>query len=114
MTVVRFFGGATVGAGVLLIVLGSAQSTRADADPPAPTSRKVSYARDVRPLFQQHCMGCHQPAKAGGSYIMTSRDAMLQKGDSDEPGIVPGKPGASHLIAQLTSQGGKPPSMPRS
>ncbi len=27
-------------------------------DPPA-----VSYYKDVRPIFQQHCQGCHQPAK---------------------------------------------------
>ena len=30
---------------------------------PAPPAGKVSYYKDVRPIFQQHCQGCHQPAK---------------------------------------------------
>src|SRR6266851_9195763 len=97
MTVVRFLAGA--GAGVVLAVLCPA---RVGAEPPAPVAQKVSYARDVRPLFQQHCMGCHQPAKAGGSFIMTSREDLLKKGDSDEPGVVPGKPDASLLVVQIS------------
>ena len=95
------------GSAALLVILGPAVAA------PAPVPDKVSYARDVRPIFQQHCMGCHQPAKAGGSYIMTSRQGLLDKGDSEKPGIVPGKPDASHLLSQVTPQAGKPPAMPR-
>jgi WD40 repeat protein len=73
----------------------------------------VSYYRDIRPIFVQNCQGCHQPAKASGGYAMTSYDALLKKGDNDEAGIVPGKPGASLLVTQITSQDGKPPAMPR-
>src|SRR5439155_14499954 len=58
-------------------------------------------------------MGCHQPAKAGGGFIMTSREELLKKGDSDESGVVPGKPDASHLVAQISSKDGKPPAMPK-
>jgi len=83
------------------------------AEPPAPVPDKVSYARDVLPLFQQHCMGCHQPAKSGGSYVMTSRDELLKLGDSGEPGVVPGKPDASHIVAQISASDGKPPAMPK-
>ena len=39
------------------------------ADPPAkdkPESTDVSYYRNVRPIFQQNCQGCHQPAKRAG------------------------------------------------
>ena len=25
----------------------------------------VSYYKQIRPIFQAHCQGCHQPAKAG-------------------------------------------------
>src|SRR5262249_12973927 len=80
-------------------------------DAPAPP-KKVSYAREVLPLFQQHCMGCHQPAKAGGGFIMTSHDALFKKGDSDLPGVVPGKPDESRLLAQITPEEGKA-AMPR-
>jgi WD40 repeat protein/mono/diheme cytochrome c family protein len=74
---------------------------------------KVSYARDVLPIFQQHCMGCHQPAKSGGSYVMTSREELLKMGDSGEVGVVPGKPDASHVVAQISASDGMPPAMPK-
>ena len=72
----------------------------------------VGYYRDIRPIFVQNCQGCHQPAKASGGYVMTSYEALLKKGDSEEAGIVPGKPGASLLVTQITSQDSKPPAMP--
>jgi mono/diheme cytochrome c family protein len=74
---------------------------------------KVSYYKDVRPIFQQHCQGCHQPAKAEGSYVMTSHAELLKMGDKDKPGVVPSKPGESYLLAQIVSKDGKPPAMPR-
>lgn len=73
----------------------------------------VSYYREVRPLFQQHCQGCHQPAKAQGSFVMTTYPTLLEKGDTDKPGIVPGKPEESGIVFQITAQDGKPPAMPK-
>ena len=32
---------------------------------------EVSFYKDVRPIFQQHCNGCHQPAKPSGGFDMT-------------------------------------------
>jgi WD40 repeat protein/mono/diheme cytochrome c family protein len=86
------------------------------AQPPGQKPKEpdqVSYYRDVRRIFQQHCQGCHQPAKSQGGFIMTSYPALLDKGDSGEPGIVPGKPEASKILDQITPQGGKPPAMPK-
>jgi WD40 repeat protein len=74
---------------------------------------EVSYYRDVRPIFQQYCQGCHQPAKAQGGYVMTSHAALLKKGESAQPGVVPGKPDESMIVFQITPQNGKPPVMPR-
>jgi WD40 repeat protein/mono/diheme cytochrome c family protein len=82
------------------------------AETPPAVPEKVSYARDVLPLFRQHCLGCHQPAKAGGSYIMTSHADLFKKGDSDQPGIVPGKPTGSYLIEKIAPKKGKA-AMPR-
>lgn len=83
------------------------------AEPPA-VPAKVSYARDVLPLLQQHCIGCHQPAKAQGGYVMTSRDALVKRGDTDLPGVVPGKPLESNLLAKISpTKDGKAPSMPK-
>lgn len=97
-------------AGVLLALAGPLAFA---AEQPNTAPAKVSYARDVLPLLQQHCIGCHQPAKAGGSYLMTSRVEMLKKGDSDKVNLVPGKPAESNLLAEIIAQGGKPPAMPK-
>src|SRR5262249_39652651 len=83
------------------------------AEPPASVSDKVSYAREVLPLFQQHCMGGPQPARAGGGSLMTSREELHKQGDSGEAGIVPGTPDASHVLAQISRKDGKPPAMPK-
>src|SRR5262249_33831907 len=72
------------------------------ADEPARTGAPVSYYRDVRPLFSQHCQGCHQPAIAKGSYVMTSYGALFKKGDHDQDPILPGKPDDSLLVDQMT------------
>src|SRR5262249_55666554 len=69
--------------------------------------------RNIRPIFQQYCQGCHQPAKAQGGLIMTNYAALFEEGDSGEPGIIPGKPDASRIVAQITPHDGKPPEMPK-
>lgn len=74
---------------------------------------KVSYYKDVRPILMIHCQGCHQPAKAEGSFVMTSHADLFKEGDHLEPGIVAGKPELSMIMKQITPQDGKPPAMPR-
>ncbi len=68
---------------------------------------KVSYYTQVRPIFQAHCQGCHQPAKPGGGYVMTSFDRLLSGGESKEAAVVAQKPTESHLIEQITPKDGK-------
>lgn len=84
----------------------------ADADKPG-ESGKVSYYRQVRPIFQEHCQGCHQPAKPMGGLVMTGYAEVLKGGESQEAGFVPGKPDESLLLKQITTQGGQPPAMPK-
>jgi WD40 repeat protein/mono/diheme cytochrome c family protein len=76
------------------------------ADPPPPDGL-ISYYRDVRPIFQQHCQGCHQPAKAGGAYVMTDFAAMLKAGESGQAAVVPGQPDKSFLIELVTAKDGQ-------
>ncbi len=82
----------------------------ADTPPAKPgnaTSDKISYYKQVRPILQAQCQGCHQPAKAGGGYVMTRFDQLMAGGDSKEAAVVKGKPDDSHIIAQITPEGGK-------
>ncbi len=82
-------------------------------------SGPVSYYRQIRPIFQAQCWGCHQPAQAKGGYVMTEFEALLKGGESGEPAIVPGKPDESPLVDLITPLGdtaempkGKPPLKP--
>ncbi len=101
-------------AALLALALTAAPAVAADdkpkAEPAAPA--KISYDKQVRPIFQAHCQGCHQPAKAGGDYVMTSFDKLLKGGESGDPAVAPGKPGESHLIEAITPHDGKS-EMPR-
>jgi len=75
--------------------------------------KDVSYYRNIRPIFQQHCQGCHQPAKAQGGFVMTSHAELVKPGDKGEPGIVAGKPDKSMIVSQISAHDGKKPAMPK-
>jgi WD40 repeat protein/mono/diheme cytochrome c family protein len=67
--------------------------------------KPVSYYKQVRPIFQANCQGCHQPAKAKGGYIMTDFTKLLRGGESAEKGevaIVAKEPDKSLLVNQIT------------
>jgi WD40 repeat protein/mono/diheme cytochrome c family protein len=81
----------------------------AAAEPLAP----VSYHRQIRPIFQARCQGCHQPAKLEGGFVMTEVPRMFAAGDSGSAGIVPGKPAESMLIAQITPDASGHAEMPK-
>jgi WD40 repeat protein/mono/diheme cytochrome c family protein len=90
--------------GAVLLVALPVVALAGDAAKP---SDRVSYYTQVRPIFQAHCQGCHQPSKAGGGYVMTSFDRLLGGGESKSAAIVPGKPELSHLIDQIIPTSGK-------
>jgi len=71
---------------------------------PAP---RISYYRQVRPVFQARCQGCHQPGKPLGGYVMTEFGRLLAGGDTKQAAVVPGKPEASRLLALITPKDGK-------
>lgn len=73
----------------------------------------VSYFAQIRPIFQERCQGCHQPAKREGGLLMTSYAEMQQGGDSQEPLWEPGKPDGSLVMLYITPQGNEPPAMPK-
>ena len=72
-----------------------------------PATGPVSFAKQIRPIFQANCQGCHQPAKARGDYVMTAFDKLLAGGESGEAAIVAKHPEQSKLIADITPVDGK-------
>src|SRR5262245_3602319 len=83
--------------GFIPSVLSAQPPADAKAAPPA----KVSYYKDVRPIFQQHCQGCHQPAKPQGGFVMTNHSDLFKAGESEKPGVVAGNAKDSLLIQLL-------------
>lgn len=73
---------------------------------------RVSYSRDLLPIFRAHCQGCHQPAKAKGGYVMTSHAGVMHSGDSGEIPVVAGDAEASYLLRQVIPVDGQA-EMPR-
>ncbi len=72
------------------------------------TEKPVSYYRQVRPILQRHCSGCHQPAKAGGKLLLTSHAEFLAGGENG-PGFAAGKPDDSLVLSYIS---GEKPQMP--
>jgi WD40 repeat protein len=72
---------------------------------PAP----VSFHKDIHPILQRRCQGCHQPAKPNGKLILTTYDYLMKGGEAGAA-VEVGKPDESELIAQIA---GDPPAMPK-
>ena len=77
------------------------------ASPDTKTAPKVSYYREVRPILQANCQGCHQPAKSKGGYVMTDFKRLLAGGDDEGAAIVPKHPEKSAILKMVTPQDGE-------
>jgi len=78
-------------------------ATAARAEP----ETRVSYYNQIRPIFQAHCQGCHQPAKANGEYVMTTYARLVAGGESELAAIQPGEPNDSYLAELITPSDGE-------
>lgn len=84
----------------------------------AQTPPKVDFARDVQPIFRQHCVECHGPSQQmRGLRLDRRRDAMPNRVGANGSRIVPGNSSASPVYRRLTGEGGvaqMPPQSPLS
>jgi len=79
-------------------VEGAAPSTGwTDAD------EKVDFERDIRPIFEQRCLSCHDRRKRKGGLLLTDRKSALQKSESGGAAFVAGDPDASELLRRVSS-----------
>ena len=91
---------------VLFPATGSAQAK--DEKAAEGDTKPVSFYRQIRPLLQRHCSGCHFPAKTGGKLMLTSY-ANFKKGGETGLAFKAGKPGESLVIEYIS---GDDPAMP--
>lgn len=92
----------TIGLPVISPPQIAAQEPSADAPqlPPA-TTAPVDFVRDIQPIFQANCYGCHGPKKQEGSFRLDHKPTALRGGES---GVViePGK-SADSLLVELVA-----------
>jgi hypothetical protein len=75
--------------------------------PPVPMPdkvQKVDFARQIKPLLERSCVGCHGGEKARSHFRVEGRDALLRGGDSGEAAIVPGHSAKSPLIDYVSGK----------
>lgn len=92
-----------------LILLLGAFAILPAAELPSAVSRPVDFGREVHPILNAKCAGCHNSHGAQGGLAVNTRAEML-KGGVSGPSIVPGKSADSLLIHRVA--GVKLPIMP--
>lgn len=92
-----------------LLFVRAPQPLHAADDQPAAPAAPVSFYRQIRPILQRACTGCHQPAKAGGKLQLTTFE--LSRAGGEQGALwTAGNPDESLLIDVVT---GDTPSMPK-
>jgi mono/diheme cytochrome c family protein len=62
------------------------------------------FVRDVRPIFEAHCIKCHGPEKQKSGYRLDVKAIALNGGDSGTPNIVPGLGATSPLMKFIAGE----------
>jgi hypothetical protein len=86
-----------------------------DADlsklPPAATKTGVTYATDIKPIFEKSCVKCHSGEKAKAKLHLDSLAGAL-KGNKDGKVIEPGNSTKSPLVVSVACIGDEEEWMP--
>ncbi len=77
--------------------VGFASSLQAQVDARA----KVRFLRDIAPILNRHCAGCHGPKKTEGGYRLHVFSNLMTAGESEMPPIIVGKPEESEFYRRL-------------
>ena len=102
-------------ASALTITLFSAIAAEKKVDvsklPPPSEKKGVTYAKDIKPIFEKSCFKCHGPDKQKSKLRLDSLEAVL-KGGENGPDIIPGKSAESTLVHNVAQIGDEDEFMP--
>lgn len=100
---------------ILAVTLAGFSTFGADLDisklPPASAKKDLTYAKDIKPIFEKSCFKCHGEEKQKGKLRLDSL-AAVKKGGEDGEVIIAGKSEKSplvHAIAALDPDNVMPP-----
>jgi mono/diheme cytochrome c family protein len=80
-----------------VLLADGAEATSAKAALPPPGTRRVSFVKDIQPIFTNSCFECHGPEKQKAGLRLDQKEAALKGGDT-APLLVPGKSAESLII----------------
>ncbi len=83
---------------VCLATGGWRETRAAKVELPPAAERAVEFEKDIRPIFEKHCVKCHGPEKQKSGWRADQKDSALTGGDNYAPNILPGKSAESPLI----------------
>lgn len=83
---------------LMMAVLLASRAAAADT-----ASQPVSFRRDLAPLLQRRCAGCHGEDGAKGGYRLDSFARLREPGDGGDAPVTPGKPRESALFKVLVA-----------
>ncbi len=75
----------------------------ASSGSPAQAENRIDFARDIRPVLNAKCTGCHGGVKqAGGVSFVYENQVVNFEGETGNPVVVPGDVDASELFFRIT------------
>ena len=100
----------------LALSLGSLQGAEKKAVdvsklPPASDKTGVTYATDIKPLFEKSCVKCHGAERSKGKLRLDTLEGTL-KGGEDGKVVLPGNSGGSMLVHNVAHAGDPDDYMP--
>src|SRR5271156_4812588 len=100
---------------IAFILLGSAAVALADSSlPPASTKTGVTYATDIKPIFDASCLKCHDSTKPKqAAHLSLDTLAGVLKGDRDGAVVKPGDSAHSDLLLSVAHVGDPDGYMPK-
>ena len=79
-------------------------SARPDETKPIVPSKTVDFVKQIKPILERSCVGCHAGSTPESGFRITRRAFLLEGGESDLPAIVPGQAAQSRLLRQVADQ----------